>query len=142
MGGVWLINTQGGFISSMIIILCSFYGYKKVIDKKVEYFDAEAMDDDRDLIDKTLDKYELWEEEDKPKTKFESIKTSLKNAKSFSLGFFSLYRLFGYIILISLCVFLAKKEIFNPLAFFVGISSTIIFIVVYAILGLKHKEWR
>jgi len=140
MGGVWLINTQGGFISSITVILCSFYGYKKEIERKVKNFDG-TIDDDRELIDKTLDPYGLWEDEEKPKkTKLESIKTSLENTKSFSFGFFSLYRIFGYVILVALCFFLVKKNIFNPVAFLVGLSSTTILILIYAALGLKSKK--
>lgn len=140
MGGVWLVNTQGGFISSMVIILGSFYGYKKIIEKKTEYFD-EKLDEDRDLVDKILDPNELWEEEEEPKkTKFESIKTSFKNTKNYSLGFLSPYRLFGYVVLIGLCFFLVKQNIFNPLAFFVGLSSTIVLILIYTFASIKDID--
>ena len=138
MGDIWLINTQGGFISSMIIVIGSFYGYKKTIEKQTKHLD-EAIDEDRDLIDKTLDPHELWEEDDKPKTKIESIKTSFKNTKSFFPSLFSPYRLIGYFVLIALCFFLLKQNIFHPLAFFVGLISTTILISIYALLEIKAR---
>lgn len=145
LGGFWLINTQAGFIASMVVIICSFYGYKKIVEKKLAEFDDKAYDDS-DLIDKKLDPHRLWEDEDgekeqeeeKPKSKIESIKTSMKNTKEYSLGLFSPYRLFGYAVLIGICFFLINQNIFHPLAFFIGLSSTLIVILIYTLFNIKN----
>jgi len=111
----WLLNTQLAFISSCLVTIGSYYGYKKNIDARVE--DHSNEDDNYDEIDKMDDKYDLYspEVESTPKGEQyskEEIKEVMKPMKqnyftNFKFGFSgmaSLYRVAGYVFLI-ICFF-------------------------------------
>ena len=48
MGGLWLINTQVAFISSMLVIFASFFSYKGMVEKRLEDGDIPK---ERELLD-------------------------------------------------------------------------------------------
>ena len=117
-----LINSQLAFIGSFLITIGSFLGYKRVVQKK-----ALTATTDLSSID---DKYELYEEESPPsdpKVLFEEEKAkikkfSLKTLTSTASGFFSLYRLIGYLLLVVFVLWLVRHHLFKPTPFLIGLS--------------------
>ena len=62
MGKNWLISSQSAFFASLLVTISSFFGYKKLIEKKVASGDIPKEDrDDFEIID---DKHDLYKEED------------------------------------------------------------------------------
>ncbi len=129
-GGLWLLNTQVAFVLSMIITFASFFSYKVMIEKRIEEGDKREY---RDFYDELDDAYNLYEDENDPKTKVEEItKTKVEkksgfyrmfaNLASSISGALSLYRLLSYILLIVVILYMIRHEVFSPIAFFVGIS--------------------
>ncbi len=116
----WLLNTQLAFISSVLVTIGSYYGYKKNVDSRVE--DHVNDDDNYDELDKMDDKYDLYSPEvetieQKEQYSKEEIKEAMKpikqnyfaNFKSGFSGMASLYRLSGYIFLI-ICFFFLNNN--------------------------------
>ncbi len=116
----WLLNTQLAFISSVLVTIGSYYGYKKNVDSRVE--DHVNDDDNYDELDKMDDKYDLYSPEvetieQKEQYSKEEIKEAMKpikqnyfaNFKSGFSGMASLYRLSGYVFLI-ICFFFLNNN--------------------------------
>ena len=136
--GIWLLNTQVAFISSLFIVISSFYSYKRNIQNRLSNFEAsKASAEDRDKIDEIDDPFDLYSEyeeipeeeltpekikeiiqEEKTKVK----KNSLKNTLFSAGGFLSIYRILGYGILIFGFFALNNNKIFIPVAFIVGLG--------------------
>ncbi len=105
------INLQVAFLSSFLIMVGSFYAYKKMVSAKIK---TQSYEGDRDPLDAIDDPHELHEEaklnhkkEDEIdlkeilKQEKKKIKIfSLKSAKDGSSASFSLFRLGGYLFLI------------------------------------------
>lgn len=135
---IWLLNTQVAFISSLFIVIASFYSYKRNIQNRLSNFEAsKASAEDRDKIDEIDDPFDLYseyeeipEEELTPKKIKEIIqeektkvkKNSLKNTLFSAGGFLSIYRILGYGILIFGFFALNNNKIFIPVAFIVGLG--------------------
>ncbi|MPL68531.1 hypothetical protein SDC9_14259 [bioreactor metagenome] len=136
---LWLLNTQIAFISSLLITVASFISYKKNIQNRLSNFDYSKIskDEDRDKIDEIDDPYDLYTEyEEIPKNELtaEKIKeiindekskvkrNSVKNTIFSASGFLSIYRIFGYIILIFGFFVLNNNKIFMPIAFIIGLG--------------------
>jgi len=116
----WLLNTQLAFISSTLVTIGSYYGYKKNIDSRVE---GHSNDDDNyDEIDKMDDKYDLYSPEvasieKQEQYSKEEIKEAMKpikqnyfaNFRSGLSGMASLYRFAGYIFLV-ICFFFLNNN--------------------------------
>ncbi len=132
-----LINSQLAFIASLLIILGSFQGYKKVVQKKSHL--------GRDIIDGIEDRFELYNEEENrhlsAKELFEEEKKKVKSQKAmknFVLGlggFFSMYRLFGYLFLVVVVLMLIRKAIFDPVSFLLGLAVLPLSAMFYALFG-------
>lgn len=136
--GIWLLNTQVAFVSSLFIVIASFYSYKRNIQNRLSNFEAsKASAEDRDKIDEIDDPFDLYSEyeeipeeeltpekikeiiqEEKTKVK----KNSLKNTLFSAGGFLSIYRILGYGILIFGFFALNNNKIFIPVAFIVGLG--------------------
>ena len=131
MGGLWLINTQVGFICSMIIVIASFFSYRSMIEKRLQNGDIPQERDERDKID---DKYQVFNEkkilnnrefmalDKKNRKKASGIKlffTSLFKSKS---AIFGPLRIMAYLLFISSIYFLVNNDIFSMLPFLVGVS--------------------
>ncbi|MCT7549556.1 hypothetical protein N5U04_00880 [Aliarcobacter butzleri] len=136
---LWLLNTQIAFISSLLITIASFISYKKNIQNRLSNFDYSKISkgEDRDKIDEIDDPYDLYTEyeeipeneltaekikeiinDEKSKVKRNSIKNTIFSAS----GFLSIYRIFGYIILIFGFFVLNNNKIFMPIAFIIGLG--------------------
>lgn len=136
---LWLLNTQIAFISSLLITVASFISYKKNIQNRLSNFDYSKISkgEDRDKIDEIDDPYDLYTEyeeipeneltaekikeiinDEKSKVKRNSVKNTIFSAS----GFLSIYRIFGYIILIFGFFVLNNNKIFMPIAFIIGLG--------------------
>lgn len=136
---LWLLNTQIAFISSLLITIASFVSYKKNIQNRLSNFDYSKISkgEDRDKIDEIDDPYDLYTEyeeipeneltaekikeiiyDEKSKVKRNSVKNTIFSAS----GFLSIYRIFGYIILVFGFFVLNNNKIFMPIAFIIGLG--------------------
>ncbi|MCT7612657.1 hypothetical protein N5U20_05465 [Aliarcobacter butzleri] len=136
---LWLLNSQIAFISSLLITIASFVSYKKNIQNRLSNFDYSKISkgEDRDKIDEIDDPYDLYTEyeeipeneltaekikeiinDEKSKVKRNSVKNTIFSAS----GFLSIYRIFGYIILIFGFFVLNNNKILMPIAFIIGLG--------------------
>ena len=136
---LWLLNSQIAFISSLLITIASFVSYKKNIQNRLSNFDYSKISkgEDRDKIDEIDDPYDLYTEyeeipeneltaekikeiinDEKSKVKRNSVKNTIFSAS----GFLSIYRVFGYVILIFGFFVLNNNKIFMPIAFIIGLG--------------------
>jgi hypothetical protein len=127
----WLLNTQLAFVSSLLVTIGSYYGYKKNIESQVENHINE--DDNYDELDKMDDKYDLYSPEventeKKEEYTKEEITEAMKpikqnyfaNFKSGFSGMASLYRLSGYVFLIICFFFLNNNGYLHILSYMFG----------------------
>ena len=150
---IWLINTQVAFISTVIITVGSFLGYKKNVEKRVENAtDPALISDDRDKIDEIDDPFDLYSEikqaEEKELTA-EEIKTILKEEKAkvkrnsfkntiFSAtGFASVYRIVGYVSLVLGFFILNNNGLFDPYSYLTGLLITTVCVLTAAVINRK-----
>jgi len=125
----WLINTQVAFSSSMVIALATYYSYSKHIEKSIE---QQLHIDDRDILDKQDDPYDLYsseinEEVIENPTKEQILEAKkpikqnyIQNLRKSFFSFASLYRIGGYICLIIGFFYLNNNKILNVYAYLVG----------------------
>ncbi len=124
-GRYWLINTQIAFICSMLITFAAFYGYKKSIQKGIKNSNLEEF---REPLDELLDPYNLYDNEDEQEDKSNKQKKDgmfkyiTKGFAGGISGAINPARLLSYIILILSFLCLNRAGVFNPFAFFTGLS--------------------
>ena len=132
-GAVHVLNSQVSLISSSLIILASFLGYKKRIEKKIANADISAFDDvnensripSQDEV-ANLGNSRIPDENEAKNARNSRIpneKTPKIPLRLYEFGsLFSPLRLLGYILLILAFFILVKKELFEPLSFLAGIA--------------------
>ena len=135
-GAVHVLNSQVALISSSLIILASFLGYKKRVAKKIATADISAFDDvfddnensripSQDEVAK-LGNSRIPNENEAKNTRNSRIpneKTPKIPLRLYEFGsLFSPLRLLGYVLLILAFFILLKKELFEPLSFLAGIA--------------------
>lgn len=135
---LWLLNLQVAFISSLVIILASFFSYRKNIQSNLEnsYY-AKKSGEERDKLDEIDDPYDLYskdEEITQEELSDEKIKKLIKEEKNrvkqnyfkntiFSAsGFLSIYRISAYFLLILGFFALNNNGLFIPLAYIFGLG--------------------
>ena len=135
-GAVHVLNSQVSLISSSLIILASFLGYKKRVAKKIATADISAFDDvfkddensripSQDEVAKLGNSRIPNENEAKNdrNSKIPNEKTPKIPLRLYEFGsVFSPLRLLGYVLLILAFFILLKKELFEPLSFLAGIA--------------------
>ena len=132
-GAVHVLNSQVALISSSLIILASFLGYKKRVAKKIATADISAFDDvnensripSQDEVAKLGNSRIPNENEAKNVTnsRIPNEKTPKIPLRLYEFGsVFSPLRLLGYVLLILAFFILLKKELFEPLSFLAGIA--------------------
>lgn len=136
---LWLFSSQVAFFSSLFITIASFLSYKKNIENRLLNLDLTQDNEsvDRDKIDEIDDPYDLYTEykeipeeeltpgkikeilnDEKSKVKRNSLKNTIFSAS----GFLSIYRVFGYVILLFGFFALNNNKIFVPVAFIIGLG--------------------
>ena len=132
-GAVHVLNSQVSLISSSLIILASFLGYKKRVAKKIATTDISAFDDvnenskipSQDEVAKLGNSRISNENEAKNSrnSRISNEKTPKIPLRLYEFGsVFSPLRLLGYVLLILAFFILLKKELFEPLSFLAGIA--------------------
>ena len=132
-GAVHVLNSQVALISSSLIILASFLGYKKRVAKKIATADISAFDDvnensripSQDEVAKLGNSRIPNENEVKNarNSRIPNEKTPKIPLRLYEFGsVFSPLRLLGYVLLILAFFILLKKELFEPLSFLAGIA--------------------
>ncbi len=131
----WLLNTQVAFVSSLLITIGSYLGYKRNIEKRVEGISSDDLVDTPDTIDKIDDRFDLYSDdiiEDKDLSKdevqeiFKEEKSKLKNQNTFKNTFksfgaaSSIYRLFGYGSLVIGFFYLNNNSLLDPISYLIG----------------------
>jgi len=142
IGGFWLLNTQVAFICSMLITFAAFYAYKKSIKKRVESNNGEEFKDPYDALE---DPYNLFEDEnidDKKEQKKNSgiFKYTIKGFASGIGGALNPIRILAYVVLILSFFYLNRHGLFNPFAFFIGLSVVPIMSMLNSVVTLKSKR--
>ena len=149
MGGLWLINTQVAFISSMLVIFASFFSYKGMVKKRLEDGDIPK---ERELLDKIDDKFELFEDEKQIKAdeiskkefvklykeerkKRGGFKMTLANLFKSKRGIFNPIRLLAYAFLVIAMLVLIRQELFLAIPFMVGITAIPLASLILSIMG-------
>ena len=117
-----LLNTQIAFISSLLVVLGSYYGYSRLVKKS-------APLEDRDYIDRLEDRFDLeGDEVSDAKELFEQEKQRIKQSGNFKAfkqtyrGFFSPFRLVGYLFMVVAVLVLIRKGWFDTFGFLVGLA--------------------
>ena len=135
-GAVHVLNSQVALISSSLIILASFLGYKKRVAKKIATADISAFDDvfDDDENSRIPSQDEVAklgnsripnenEAKNARNSRISNEKTPKIPLRLYEFGsVFSPLRLLGYVLLILAFFILLKKELFEPLSFLAGIA--------------------
>ncbi len=132
---IWLLNTQVAFVSSLIITIGSYLGYKNNIKKRVKNIDHQDLVDTPDTIEKIDDPFDLYSDikiDEKELTKeevqeiFQDEKKKLKNQnnikntiKSFGATS-SIYRIIGYIALVTGFFYLKNNDLLDPVSYLIG----------------------
>ncbi len=132
-GAVHVLNSQVSLISSSLIILASFLGYKKRVEKKIATADISAFDDvnenskipSQDEV-ANLENSRIPNENEAKNARNSRIsneKTPKIPLRLYEFGsVLSPLRLLGYVLLILAFFILVKKELFEPLSFLAGIA--------------------
>ena len=132
-GAVHVLNSQVSLISSSLIILASFLGYKKRVAKKIATTDISAFDDvnensripSQDEV-ANLGNSRISNENEAKNARNSRIpneKTPKIPLRLYEFGsVLSPLRLLGYVLLILAFFILLKKELFEPLSFLAGIA--------------------
>ena len=122
-GAVHVLNSQVALISSSLIILASFLGYKKRVEKKIATADISAFDDVFDDEDENSRIPSQDEVANLENSRIPNEKTPKIPLRLYEFGsVFSPLRLLGYVLLILAFFILLKKELFEPLSFLAGIA--------------------
>jgi hypothetical protein len=132
-----ILNIQVAFISSLLIVLGSYLGYKKNIERRVEDYPVDFDNNNPDEIDKVEDPYDLYskininEEElskEEAKEIFKEEKEKLKNQsnvkntiKSFGAAS-SIYRIGGYVLLVIGFFYLNNNKLLEPIIYLIGFT--------------------
>ena len=131
-GTNFFLSSQAGFISSLLVTLASYRGYKKMVEYKVAIGDIPK--EERDELDKIDDKFDLYDEDNhekeldfkevvaQEKAKIKGFKNSITNTKKSFFAFISPFRLFAYLFLIASFLYLNTHHLLDIFGFLVGIS--------------------
>ncbi len=131
-GWLWLLNAQVAFIASLLVTFSSFFAYRRMVaheatDKKVSIYE------ERDLLDRIEDPYELYEEAEisaeslkevitEEKAKLRSFRRTGEHLKKSAKGFLSPWRLGAYLILVLAFLFLNRQGVFVIWPFLAGLA--------------------
>ncbi|SFV70553.1 hypothetical protein MNB_SV-13-1330 [hydrothermal vent metagenome] len=138
----WLINTQMAFIPSAFVMFGSMLSYRSMVQGRLN---AGAIpDDERDILDKLEDPYELYDDslkkDDSEKTLVEVVKEERQNLKKSrrsvwqitkdAKASFSFYRLASYLVLIFGFFYLNNNHILDIPVYLFSLAIPSIVIVV------------
>ena len=142
-GKVWVFNTQIGFISATLIMVASVISYRRMVNARVE-LGIIPIDDDKDVIDKLEDPYDLYSEDIVEEEKEEDLATVVKEERQKlkenkrSLGqtikdtkaALSIYRLGAYALLVLGFMYLQRQELLHIPSYLLALSLPPMIIVI------------
>ena len=155
-GKVWILNTQIGFISATLIMVASVISYRRMVNARVE-LGIIPIDDDKDVIDKLEDPYDLYSEDSVQETheeeKEEDLVTVVKEEREKlkenkrSLGqtikdtkaALSIYRLGAYALLVLGFMFLNRQGFLHIPSYLLALSLPPMIIVIMLVTQ-KEKD--
>ena len=143
-----ILALEVGFISSSLIVLASMKSYKKMVNTRIEH-NIITLDDDRDVLDKLEDPYDLYSEdiEGEEKELVEVVKeerAKLKNGRSVfevikdTKPAVSFYRLGAYAFLILGFLYLNRHGQLHIMTYIVALGVPSL-VTVFTLLNLKGK---
>lgn len=142
----WLLNFELAFFASMFIILGSFSGYKRMVQKRLEA--GSGIDDT--MLEKIEDPYDLYDEESQTemdeslalkdiikeeKKRLKENKETFKKTIKSTPGIFSPWRFLPYLFLVLSFIGLNNNHILDIPAFLIGLAAGILSAV------LLGKKW-
>lgn len=120
---IWLANTQIAFVGSLSVTLGSYLGYRRMIERKLTDGDV----GDQQILEKIDDRFELHDDPEEA-IDGETIQKQLPKIGLFSLmkfsssGMLSIFRLFGYGLLIGGFFVLVNRGVFQAVPYFFGLG--------------------
>lgn len=141
----WLLNFELAFFASMFIIIGSFSGYKRMIQRRMDA--GEGLDQTQ--LEKIEDPYELYEEESlqmqenpdlkevikEEKKRLKQNKQTFKKTVKSTTGILSPWRFIPYLFLVLSFIALNNNHILDIFAFLLGLGFGILSAV------LLGKSW-
>jgi len=141
---MWLLSTQIGFWSSTLVLGASMRSYKNMVYNRLADGTV-VLDDDRDMLDKMEDPYDLYGE-DEQSVSIESaddIRHAIKEEKEHmkrnrrsafetlkdSRASMSLYRLGSYLLLFLGFFYLSSNQLLHIPSYLIALSLPIVIIV-------------
>ncbi len=136
---LFLLNAQISALSSLLLIMASYQGYKKMIQKKAALFEGATFEDEDEKIedphglweedtDTELDSATLYQEERTRQKKTPVIKNTLKSVGAL----FAPLRLVGYLFFLIGLFTLINYEVFEPLSYLLGLAVMPIAVTIFA----------
>ena len=126
-GGNWLLSSQSAFFASLLITISSFYGYKKMVEKKIEAGDIpkedrddiEILEDAHDLYGDEKDLKEVIKEE---RAKITNLKTATINLGKSATATLSVFRIIAYGVLFLSFLYLNRQGLLDVGAYLIGLG--------------------
>ncbi len=128
---LWLINSQIGFFSSLLIVLASFYSYSQMIQRGTQNEIIAATNDE--TLEKIEDPHGLYDEEEEKKASV--AQTTKKNS-----AYISLFRVAAYVVLVFGFFYLDRGKIFDMKSYFLGLTIPPILIAIMLFILLKKEK--
>jgi len=148
----WLLNFELAFFASMSIIVGSFSGYKRLVQRRIDAGEGEESV----FLEKIEDPYELYDEQTEEETPVEELdlrqvvkeeKQRLKaNRQTFKKtiksapGLFSPWRFLPYIFLVLSFIALNNNHILDLSGFLIGLGFGIATAVLIGTKWIKNRQ--
>lgn len=146
----WLLNFELAFFASLFIILGSFSGYKRMIQRRMDA--GEGLD--QTMLEKIEDPYDLYEEESlhseeepdlkevikEEKKRLKQNKETFKKTVKSTTGILSPWRFVPYLFLVLSFIALNNNHILDVLAFLLGLGVGIVSAVVLGKSWIKTRS--
>lgn len=146
----WLLNFELAFFASLFIILGSFSGYKRMIQRRMDA--GEGLD--QTMLEKIEDHYDLYEEESlhseeepdlkevikEEKKRLKQNKETFKKTVKSTTGILSPWRFVPYLFLVLSFIALNNNHILDVLAFLLGLGVGIVSAVVLGKSWIKTRS--
>jgi len=141
---MWLLSTQIGFWSSAIVLAASMQSYKKMVYSRLADGTV-VLDDDRDMLDKMEDPYDLYSQDEEivPIDSVNDVRDAIKEEKEHmkqnrrsasetlkdSRASMSLYRLGSYLLLFLGFFYLSSNKLLHIPSYLIALALPIVIIV-------------
>ncbi len=143
----WFINTQVAFCCSLLVTIATFFSYKRLVENRVHMGIGHDESDTKDFK-KYEDPFDVYDEQEEPLTqekehqetvapKKRKLKDILSHFFLGSRGALSPLRLGAYAILLISSMALVRHDVFNPIAFFAGLSIVPLGSLIGAVKGMR-----